>query len=89
MNMKFLTGFYLGLAVFRRQVRLVVAKLSGHGVFDLKHFRLLTNPNLPIWLALLWIGFDLLVKSFGARRVTRMTASAKTFGFPRLEAQNT
>jgi len=39
--------------------------LAGHGVFDIKHFRMLTNPNLPIWLAILLIGFDILKSATG------------------------
>ena len=66
--MKIPTGLGLRLAQFKKQVRRLVARLAGHGVFDLKHFRLLTNPNLPIWLALLWIGFDLLLTAFGTWR---------------------
>jgi hypothetical protein len=59
------TGFGLRQAQFKKWVRRLVARLAWHGVFDLKHFRLLTNPNLPIWLAVLWIGFDLLLTAFG------------------------
>ena len=71
--MKIPTAFHLGLAKFRKRIRLIVAKLAGHGVFDIKHFRLLTNPNLPIWLAILLIGFDLLVTGWGTWRAGKTT----------------
>jgi hypothetical protein len=85
-KMKIPTGLYLGLAVIRRRARQVVAKLSGHGIFDLKHFRLLTNPNLPIWLAMLWIAFDLLVTAVGRWRFAN-AANTKSFAFRLLEVQ--
>ena len=87
LKMKIPTGFYLGLAVIRKWTRQVVAKLSGHGVFDLKHFRLLTNPNLPIWLAIIWIGSDLLVTALGKWRVANSPANSKAFAFRLLEVQ--
>lgn len=62
-----------------------MAALAGHGVFDLKHFRLLTNPNVPIWLAILMIGFDLLAKAFGIGLGTKSPAKAGAFGL--LEVQ--
>jgi hypothetical protein len=82
--MKFPTPFYVGLAQLRRRVRRMLATLAGHGLFDFKHFRRLTDPNLPIWLAVLWIGFDLLATAFAWRGTP---AKAKAFGFPLLEAQ--
>jgi len=74
------TGSYLGLAECRKMARLAVAKLAGHGIFDLKHFSRLTNPNLPIWLAVLWIGFDILVAALGTWWDAKKPAGAKTFG---------
>jgi hypothetical protein len=74
--MKIPTGLGLRLAQFKKRVRRLVARLAGHGVFDLKHFRLLTNPNLPIWLAVLWIGFDLLVTAFGTWRIAKVRSGA-------------
>ena len=65
-----------------------MAMLAGHGIFDLKHFRVLTNPNLPIWLAVLLIGFDLLVMAFGTWRIKNTPAKAKAFGFRLLEASS-
>lgn len=83
MKMNSPTGLYLRLVEYRKSVRLLVAALAGHGIFDIKHFHRLTNPNLPIWLALLWIGLDLLMTAFGCRRV------AKTpFGFQLPEVQS-
>jgi len=83
--MKIPTMLFLGLAVIRRRARQAVAVLNGHGFFDLKHFRLLTNPNLPIWLAILWIGFDLLVTVIGGWRLTKTPANSKAFAFRLLE----
>jgi hypothetical protein len=81
LKMKFSTWFYWGVAKFRKKLRLLVAKLSGHGVFDLKHFRLLTNPNFPIWLAVLWIGFDLVMNALGFWRTAKLPAKSKTLVF--------
>ena len=67
--------FYAGLAEVKKAVMLLVAILAGHGVFDIRHYRLLTNPNLPVWLAALWIVFDLLKTAF------RTWRGAKQFGF--------
>jgi hypothetical protein len=86
--MKITTGFYLTLARLRRWVRLVVATLAGHGVFDLKHFRMLTNPNVPIWLALLWIGFDIAKTTFKTFWVVTTSSRSKAFGLRLLEAQS-
>ena len=38
---------------FRTSLWVVVAALAGHGVFDLGHARIVSNPGMPIW----WPGF--------------------------------
>jgi hypothetical protein len=77
----------MALRRLRRWVRLVIAALAGHGVFDLKHFRMLTNPNLPIWLAMLWIGFDILKSATGKWWATAALANARLPGLRLPQAQ--
>ena len=69
-------------------MRFVVATLAGHGVFDIKHFRMLTNPNVPIWLAAIWIGFDISSTVFKALFATTAPATTKTIGLRFVEAQS-
>ena len=38
---------------FKRGLWIVAAALIGHGLFDLVHSRLITNPGVPLW----WPGF--------------------------------
>lgn len=69
------------MAELKKGVMLVVAMLAGHGVFDIKHYRLLTNPNLPVWLAALWIAFDILKTAFRTWRAAKANADTKELGF--------
>ena len=69
-------------------MRFVVAAFAGHGVFDIKHFRMLTNPNVPIWLAAIWISFDISLTVFRTLFATRAPTITKTIGFRFLEAQS-
>ena len=65
------------LAEAEKAFRQILAMLAGQGVFDVKHFDRLTNPNLPIWAAMLWISFDILVAPiFRSRRIAGMPACA-------------
>lgn len=43
----------LALFGFKRNLWLVAAAIAGHGVFDLFHHLLITNPGMPLW----WPGF--------------------------------
>jgi hypothetical protein len=50
------SGFVLVAALsFKRNIWLVVAALTGHGVFDLVHHFFINNPGVPHW----WPGFCL------------------------------
>jgi hypothetical protein len=44
---------------FKRYPWLVVAGLVGHGVFDLVHDLLITNPGVPEWWSAFCLTFDL------------------------------
>ncbi len=49
-------GFVLAASLgFRQNLWLVAAALGAHGVLDLFHARLVTNPGVPAW----WPGFCL------------------------------
>ena len=85
--MKIASTFYWAWGGLRRRVRLAVATLAGHGVFDIKHFRMLTNPNVPIWLAATWIGFDISMTVFRAVLAAKTSATTGTMGFRLLQAQ--
>lgn len=80
--------FYSAWARLRKWGRLLVARLAGHGVFDFKHFRMLTNPNLPIWLAVILIGLDLSMTVLRTWRVTKATPQANGLGLRLLEVQS-
>ncbi|HVZ28098.1 MAG TPA: hypothetical protein VG798_05530 [Rhizomicrobium sp.] len=54
--------------VLEREPCPVVVALASHGVFDVKHVHRLTNPNIPIWLAVPWIGFDIAASYWRPRR---------------------
>ena len=88
LKMTIRTGIYRGLAEVRKRKRRVEATLAGYGVFDLKHFRLLTNPNLPIWLAVLLIGFGFVAEALGTWCVEKAPAKVRAFGFRLLAAQS-
>ncbi len=50
-----LAGGFIAAAVigFRGSLWIVAAALVGHGLFDLVHHQLVTNPGVPQW----WLGF--------------------------------
>lgn len=68
-------------------MRLAVATAAGHGVFDIRHFRMLTNPNVPIWLAAIWIGFDILMTVSRTMFATETPAASRAIGLRLLQAQ--
>jgi hypothetical protein len=39
----------LSLAGFKRNLWLIVAALTGHGIFDFFHHLFIQNPGVPIW----------------------------------------
>jgi hypothetical protein len=43
---------------FKRSLWLVAAALAGHGVFDLVHGHLITNPGVPAWWPPFCMAYD-------------------------------
>ena len=46
---------------FRSSLWLVAAALAGHGVFDLVHGRLVSNPGVPVWWPTFCSSYDVLL----------------------------
>jgi len=54
-----MTGFsFVAVVGFKRNLWLVVGALAGHGVFDLVHGSLMTNPGVPAWWPLFCLAYD-------------------------------
>jgi len=53
-------GLFLGLAIlgFRSSLWLVAAALAAHGVFDLVHGVLISNPGVPVWWPPFCLAYD-------------------------------
>ena len=56
---------------FRRSLWVVVVGLAAHGVFDLLHSRLITNPGVPSWYAPFCISYDIVAAGYLAWRLSR------------------
>ena len=55
-----MAGFLLLAAIgFRGNLWLVVAALAGHGIFDLVHRRVVTNPGVPAWWPAFCLTYDI------------------------------
>jgi hypothetical protein len=54
----------LALAGFRRSLWIVAAALVGHGVFDVFHGQLVTNPGLPEWWPAFCMAYDVVAGSY-------------------------
>lgn len=68
-----LCGFAaVAVAGFKRNLWLVVAALFGHGVLDLLHPHLLTNPGVPTWWPMFCLTFDLTAAGYLAARLSRV-----------------
>lgn len=62
---------FVALAVvgFRRAPWLVVAALAGHGVLDMVHPHLVTNPGVPAWWPVFCMAFDVVAAGYLAVRL--------------------
>lgn len=49
---------------FKRSLWLVVAALAGHGILDMVHPHLATNPGAPRWWPMFCLAFDLTAASY-------------------------
>jgi hypothetical protein len=52
------------IAGFRRSLWLVVAALAAHGVYDLVHGQLITNPGVPPWWPAFCLAYDLVAAAY-------------------------
>ena len=57
---------FIAVAVsgFRSSLWLVVVALAGHGVFDLGHGRLLSNPGVPSWWPAFCLTYDVVASGY-------------------------
>ncbi len=60
---------------FRRSLWLVCAALAAHGLLDLVHARLVTNPGVPTWWPGFCLGYDVAAAAYLAVRLTRAGAA--------------
>lgn len=64
---------FVALAVigFRKAPWLVVTALAGHGVLDMVHPQLVTNPGVPAWWPTFCMAFDVAAAGYLAVRLMR------------------
>jgi len=68
--------FALSVAGFKTSLWLIVAALTGHGVFDLVHHRFIQNPGVPVWWPGFCLSFDFLAGGFLAMLLRRRSGFA-------------
>jgi hypothetical protein len=56
---------------YKRSVWWVAAAITGHGVFDLLHHRLIENPGVPPWWPGFCLAFDVIFGAFIAIRLLK------------------
>lgn len=67
------TAVFIGVSVlgFRTSLWWVVAGLVGHGVYDILHPALFTNPGAPLWWPMFCMAYDVAAGLFLAWRLVR------------------
>jgi hypothetical protein len=65
----------VGTIGFRRNLWLVSAALAAHGVFDLAHHSLVSNPGVPPWWPVFCSTYDLTAAAFLAWMLSRRGGS--------------
>ena len=70
----------LAVAGFRKSLWLVVAALAAHGVLDLVHPRLVTNPGVPAWWPAWCMAYDVTAGAALAWLLTRRPEAALPVG---------
>jgi hypothetical protein len=72
-------GFVLAASVgFRRSLWLVAAALAAHGVLDLVHGLVVTNPGVPAWWPAWCMSYDVVAGAYLAWRLARVGAARTT-----------
>jgi hypothetical protein len=69
----------LAIAGFKSSLWLVVIALAGHGVLDLFHSRLLTNPGVPEWWPAFCLTYDIGAAGFLAWLLTRSDSPLRIY----------
>ena len=59
------------VAGFKWSLWLVVAALAGHGVFDVTHARLISNPGVPVWWPRFCLAYDVVAAAYLAVLLSR------------------
>lgn len=59
---------------FRRSLWIVVLALAGHGLFDLLHGHVITNPGVPAWYAHFCSAYDFVAAAYLAWLLLRFKA---------------
>jgi hypothetical protein len=66
----------LAVAGFRASLWVVVAALAAHGVFDLVHGRLISNPGVPAWWPPFCLAYDVTASGYLAWLLARRRVRA-------------
>jgi hypothetical protein len=61
---------------FRYSLWLVVAGLAAHGVFDVLHGQLITNPGVPVWWPQFCLTYDVVASGYLAWLLLRRAVRA-------------
>lgn len=73
-----IAGFVLVAVLgFRFNLWLLVAALAGHGVFDLVHGHVITNPGAPAWWPLFCSTYDITAAAYLAWLLLRQKVTAR------------
>jgi hypothetical protein len=67
-------------AGFKFNIWLVVAALAAHGIFDLVHGYLITNPGVPAWWSPFCLAYDIVVAAVVAIMIRGGTLTARLAG---------
>lgn len=76
-------AIFVAMAVlgFRRSLWLVAFALAAHGVFDLVHGAVITNPGVPEWWPGFCLAYDVAAAGYLAMRILRGRIRAADPGF--------
>jgi hypothetical protein len=61
----------LSIVGFKRNLWVLVGGLIAHGIFDLVHARLITNPGVPVWWPAFCLTYDVTAGAYLAWRLLR------------------
>ncbi|HEX3484253.1 MAG TPA: hypothetical protein VHT51_04285 [Micropepsaceae bacterium] len=62
---------------FKTNLWLIVAALAGHGLFDLIHSNLISDPGVPAWWPMFCLSYDMTAASYLAWRLSRSALSTQ------------